>query len=122
MSDRVEVCDRQDLPAGERTVVTVNGVSIGVFNIDGEYFALLNTCGHQHGPLCEGTLIPEIEAEYTEPGTPVEETLTSDRSAIRCPWHGWTYDVRTGDHTGDTDESVPTFDTVVEDGTLYIEL
>lgn len=121
MTERVEVCDEQDIPQGDRKLVEVNGVEIGVFNVDGEYFALLNTCGHQHGPLCEGTLIPEIEAEYTQPGVPIDEELTDERSTIRCPWHGWTYDVKTGDHTGDTDESVPTFDVVAEDGTLYIE-
>lgn len=121
MSDRIEVCDQQELSPGDRTLVEANGISIGVFNIDGEYFALLNTCGHQHGPLCEGTLIPDIEAEYTQPSVPVEEKLTEDRSTIRCPWHGWTYDVKTGDHTGDEDESVPTYDVVVDDGTLYIE-
>jgi nitrite reductase/ring-hydroxylating ferredoxin subunit len=122
MSDRVAVCEATDLAPGERTIVEVNGVEIGVFNIDSEYFALLNTCGHQHGPLCEGTLIPEIEAEYTGAGVPVEETLGEDRSAIRCPWHGWTYDVRTGDHTGDEDESIPTYDVVVDEGQVYVEL
>lgn len=121
MSDRVEVCEQAELTPGDRTIAEVNGVSVGVFNVDGEYFALLNTCGHQHGPLCEGTLLPEIEAEYTEPGAPVTEKLGDDRDTIRCPWHGWTYDVRTGEHTGDTEERVPTFDVVVEGETVYIE-
>lgn len=122
MSDRVEICDRDELPPGERTIVDVEGVPIGVFNVDGELFAVLNSCGHQHGPLCEGTLLPDVEAEFTRPGEPVEERVTDERSTIKCPWHGWTYDVKTGAHTGEEDLSVPTFDVAVEGGVVYVEL
>lgn len=121
MSDRIEVCAVEELGPGERTIVEDGEVSIGVFNVEGEYYAVLNSCQHQYGPVCEGQLMPEIEAEQGEQGRHVEERLSESHHVLRCPWHGWTYDVRTGDHTGDRDIALPTFDVVAEDGTLYVE-
>jgi 3-phenylpropionate/trans-cinnamate dioxygenase ferredoxin subunit len=46
-----------EIPEGGRKLLTVAGREIGVFNIGGEYFALLNRCPHQGGELCKGTLI-----------------------------------------------------------------
>ena len=43
-----------EIPPGSRKIVDVDGRSIGVFNVGGEYFALLNRCPHQGGPLCHG--------------------------------------------------------------------
>lgn len=122
MSERVEVCPAADLGPGERRIVEAGPLSIGVFNVGGEYHALLNSCRHQHGPVCEGALMPGIIGEYREPGKRVEETLSEEAHVVRCPWHGWTYDVVTGEHTGDADISLPTFDVVSEDGVLYVEV
>lgn len=122
MSDRVEVCPADELGPGDREIVERGELSIGVFNVDGEYFAALNSCMHQYGPVCEGQLIPAIEGEYVGAGEHVEQTLSGDEHVLRCPWHGWTYDVRTGDHTGDADIRLPTFDVVVDGGVLYVEV
>lgn len=81
----------RDLPPGSRKLVTVKGRPIAVFNIKGEYFGLLNRCPHQGGSLCEGKLIGLIEA--SEPG---RYTYTREGEILRCPWHGWEFDVRTG--------------------------
>ena len=43
-----------EIPPGQRKIVDVGGRSIGVFNLQGEYFAVLNRCPHQGGPLCRG--------------------------------------------------------------------
>jgi 3-phenylpropionate/trans-cinnamate dioxygenase ferredoxin subunit len=76
---------------GTRKLVDVAGRSIGVFNVGGELFALRNRCPHQGGPLCEGRLAGFVESDgpgdirYTRPG-----------EILRCPWHAWEYDIRTG--------------------------
>lgn len=121
MSDRIEVCPADELGPGDRRVVEDGKTSIGVFNVAGEYHAMLNSCQHQYGPACEGKLIPGVEAEPGEVGERTKETLTEDEHVAVCPWHGWTYDVRTGLHTGDDSVSLPTFDVVVEDGVVYVE-
>jgi len=85
------VASVDEIPPGERKIVDVDGRSIGVFNVGGEYFALLNRCPHQGGPLCRGNTHGFLrsagvgEFHYTRAG-----------EIVRCPWHGWEYDLRTG--------------------------
>jgi nitrite reductase/ring-hydroxylating ferredoxin subunit len=88
---RYVVATVDEIQPGERKIVEVDGRSIGVFNVGGEFFALLNRCPHQGGPLCLGNTLGFLrskgvgEFEYTRPG-----------EVVRCPWHGWEYDLRTG--------------------------
>jgi nitrite reductase/ring-hydroxylating ferredoxin subunit len=88
---RYVVAEAGEIPPGGRKIVEVAGRSIGIFNIGGEFFALRNRCPHQGGPLCEGktwgALVADRPGEfhYSRPG----EILT-------CLWHGWEYDIRTG--------------------------
>lgn len=89
---RHEFCSESALPPGERLIVEIDGLSIGVFNIDEEYFALNNACPHQLAPLCKGTITGTVTAE--EVG---EYEWERDGSIIRCPWHNWEFDVRTGE-------------------------
>jgi 3-phenylpropionate/trans-cinnamate dioxygenase ferredoxin subunit len=80
-----------EIAPGSKKIVEVGGRSIGVFNVNGEYFAILNRCPHQGGPLCKGHVYGFLksgavgEYEYSRPG-----------EIVRCPWHGWEFDVRTG--------------------------
>lgn len=85
------VATRDEIPPGERKVVEVAGRSIGVFNLDGEFFALRNRCPHQGGPLCSGTL-----AGFIFSPAPGEYQYSRQGEILRCPWHGWEFDVRTG--------------------------
>ena len=85
------VATAKELPPGSRKLVEVNGREIVVFNISGEFFGVLNRCPHNGGSLCKGTLTRRITSP--EPG--VYET-PGGAELIRCPWHGWQYDVRTG--------------------------
>jgi len=119
-TDRVEVVPVDELTPGERAIVDVNGHDVGVFNVDGEYYALLNTCPHERGPVCDGSVRGILEAEWPGPGERVVESY-AETPAISCPWHGWEFDMETGKHVGDQNCVVPTFDVVAEDGTLYVE-
>ncbi len=81
----------QAIPPGFRKIVEVEGRSIGVFNIDGEFFALRNRCPHQGGPLCWGRL-----SGFPTARVPGEYRYTRKGEILRCPWHGWEFDVKTG--------------------------
>ncbi len=87
----VVVARADEIAPGGRKLVTVGGRSIGVFNVAGEYFALRNRCPHQGGPLCEGLQFAPLRAPV--PGI---YDRGADGEIIRCPWHGWEFDVRTG--------------------------
>jgi nitrite reductase/ring-hydroxylating ferredoxin subunit len=80
-----------EIPPGGVKIVDVAGRSIGVFNLDGEFFALRNRCPHQGGPLCAGQRLGAISA--TGPGA-YEHSRPGE--LVRCPWHAWEFDIRTG--------------------------
>ena len=118
---RIEVCPAETFDPGERRIVETDAFEIGVFNLDGEYHALLNNCLHQNGPVCEGGVVPKIVGEFSEPGERVEERF-ADEQVIKCPWHGWEYEIETGRLLDDEGTALPTFEVAVEDGTVYVEL
>jgi nitrite reductase/ring-hydroxylating ferredoxin subunit len=80
-----------EIPPGGRKLVTVKGRPIAVFNLGGEFFGLLNRCPHQGGSLCEGVLTGLLTSQ-----TPGDYTTTRPGEILRCPWHGWEFDIRTG--------------------------
>jgi nitrite reductase/ring-hydroxylating ferredoxin subunit len=80
-----------ELPPGTRKFLEIDGRPIAVFNVKGEFFGLLNRCPHQGASLCEGPLIGL--AQSSDPG---EIEYTKLGEIIRCPWHGWEFDIRTG--------------------------
>jgi 3-phenylpropionate/trans-cinnamate dioxygenase ferredoxin subunit len=80
-----------EIPPGERKIVEIAGRSVGVFNVDGEFYALRNTCPHQGGPLCQGRVTGFIMARV-----PGEYSYTRRGEIVRCPWHGWEFDIKTG--------------------------
>jgi len=80
-----------ELPPGSRRLVSVKGRPIVVFNLAGAFFALINQCPHQGAGLCEGELTGLITSNR-----PGEFQLSRQGEIIRCPWHGWEFDIRTG--------------------------
>lgn len=91
MANPHRVCKVSDLPPGQRTIVDIAGRSIGVFNIEGEYHALRNVCPHQLAPLCKGRI-----SGTTLPGPVGEFNYGHEGRILRCPWHGWEFDITTG--------------------------
>jgi 3-phenylpropionate/trans-cinnamate dioxygenase ferredoxin subunit len=88
---RQVVARAADVAPGQCKIVEVNGREIGVFNIGGEYFALANRCPHEGGPLCQGHIIPLIRSDR-----PGQYKLTRHNEFLRCPWHGWEFEIKTG--------------------------
>jgi nitrite reductase/ring-hydroxylating ferredoxin subunit len=80
-----------ELPPGERIIRTIAGRSIGVFNVGGEYFALRNRCPHQGAALCQGRVQGAVSAAL-----PGQFDYDAATPVLRCPWHGWEFDMRTG--------------------------
>jgi 3-phenylpropionate/trans-cinnamate dioxygenase ferredoxin subunit len=85
------VARASDIPPGSRRLVHVAGRDIVVFNLDGELFALSDKCPHRGGSLSKGKLTGLVES--SAPGT---YRYSRPGEIIRCPWHNWEFDVRTG--------------------------
>ena len=80
-----------EIGPGQRKIVEIEGVSIGVFNVGGTYHALRNRCPHQGAPLCLGSV-----KGTTLPSAPGEYVWAREGEILRCPWHGWEFDLLTG--------------------------
>lgn len=86
----------KQIPEGEHIVVEHEGKEIGVYNHEGEYYAHLNWCSHMSGPTCEGAVSGKKEASFDRATLEVEEKWCDER-VINCPWHGWQFDLETGE-------------------------
>jgi nitrite reductase/ring-hydroxylating ferredoxin subunit len=122
MSDRIRVAEAAAFEPGDRKLVTVDQQCFSVLNVDGEYYAILNQCAHDCGPVGEGAIRPLLVTEEARPGERERQHYDEDTPTITCPWHGWSYELASGDHIGVDDISLPTPDVTVEDGTVYLEL
>src|SRR5689334_22519453 len=80
-----------EIAPGGCKIVNVKGREIGVFHVNEAYFALVNRCPHEGAPLCRGRLVGLMEADR-----PGQYRLTRQGEMLRCPWHGWEFDIRTG--------------------------
>jgi len=81
-----------DLPDGSRMIADLDGLSVGLFHVGNRFYALLNRCPHQGAALCRGSLVGTIEA--AKPGQ--EYRYSSDAPLLVCPWHGWEFELATG--------------------------
>jgi nitrite reductase/ring-hydroxylating ferredoxin subunit len=85
------VCALGELPPGATRIVQVAGREIGLFNVDGRVYAVRNSCPHRAAPLCLGRL-----SGTTLPSKPYEYVYGRQGLVLRCPWHGWEFDLETG--------------------------
>ncbi len=88
---RIEIGVPDDIPDGTRKIVRIAGRSVGVFNQGGEFFALQNVCPHRGAPVCTGRLRPRIEG-----GDSLEFSYSPQDEVLKCPWHQWEFDLRSG--------------------------
>jgi nitrite reductase (NADH) small subunit len=113
-----DVCSEAELPPGSCKIVQAGGRSIGVFNVHGRYRALLNLCPHGGAPLCRGIVSGMSVA--SAPGLDVQ--WERDGEILRCPWHGWEYEIETGCTITDPPLRVKTFSVSIEDGRVVVSI
>ena len=100
----IDVCPLDELPPGTARVVPAGELTIGVYNLDGELYALEDRCSHDDGPLCEG----DWDAET---------------GVVICPRHGANFDIRTGRAlTPPAYLPVDTFPVRVGDGVIKVDV
>jgi nitrite reductase/ring-hydroxylating ferredoxin subunit/regulator of RNase E activity RraA len=111
------VAPAHEISPGGRKLVAVGGRKIVIFNLGGEFFAVSDRCPHQGGPLSQGVLTGFVSSR--EPG---EYCYSRRGEVIRCPWHSWEYDIRTGKSWCDPRRiQVRHFEVGVEAGARLVE-
>lgn len=103
-----------------RKVVAADGVEVGVFRLGGEFFAYLNRCPHLEGPVCQGKLLPLALEAVAADGTSSGRVFSKDRMNVVCPWHGFEFDIRTGEHPTDRRVRLRRVPVRVTDGEVYV--
>lgn len=107
---RVVVAPLREFPPGERRIVKAGSRSIGVFRIGDDFYAVRNRCPHQGGPLCLGRIASWVRSEG-----PGDFRTEDGPSLIACPWHGWEYDLATGQSfMGPGEKRVKSYEVSVE--------
>jgi nitrite reductase/ring-hydroxylating ferredoxin subunit len=101
MGAPTKVAEKSELNPGECKVIEVGGKTFALFNVDGTFYALDNTCLHRGGPLGEGEL---------------------EGPVVTCPWHGWRWDVTSGANANNPAVKVACFPVKVEGGSVFVEI
>ena len=102
MSKLIKVAETKDVLPGTGKVVQVEGRSVTLFNVAGNFHAIDNTCSHEGGPLVEGELCGEV---------------------ITCPWHNAQFNVKTGEAIGPPAyEGVQCFPVKVQGNDVLVEV
>ena len=96
---RTKVADVAEMGDGQARVVEVDGRSIAVFNVAGQFYAIDNLCPHRGGPLGEG----DVEGKI-----------------VICPWHAWRWDVTTGANANNPAVRVACYPVTVEAGSIFV--
>jgi nitrite reductase/ring-hydroxylating ferredoxin subunit len=110
-----EVARVDELPPGTRVIVELGGQSVGVFNVNGEFVAVLNVCPHELGPVCLGRV-----GGTTLPSPPGEYRWGREGEILACPWHGWEFDLLTGKPLFGAVPNLRRFPVTVVDGAVYV--
>ncbi|GBC75781.1 Assimilatory nitrite reductase [NAD(P)H] small subunit [archaeon HR06] len=101
MGKLIKVGSVKDIPLNTGKVIDLGDKSIALFNVNGNFYAISNVCLHRGGPLGEGELEGNI---------------------VTCPWHGWQYNVITGENVDDPELKLETYKVLVEGESLYVEI
>jgi nitrite reductase/ring-hydroxylating ferredoxin subunit len=116
-TERWPVARADEIEPGECRLVEVKNHSIGLFNVNGTFVAVLNICPHELAPVCRGRV-----GGTTLPSKPGEYRWGREGEILACPWHGWEYDLLTGKMLADERIRLRRYPVEISDGTVYIVL
>ncbi len=110
-------CSLDELPPGSRRIVKIQGREIGLFNVDGRIYAVRNSCPHRAAPLGLGRL-----SGTTLPSSPYEYRYGREGLVLRCPWHGWEFDLVTGEPLVKHGLWAKTYPAEIVDGQIVVRI
>ncbi len=113
------VAKASEFADGDRRIVNAGRREIGVFHNSGAYYAYSNTCLHQGGPACEGMMINNVVDVFAADRTYQGQTY-GDEMHFVCPWHGYEYDIKTGECVGDRKLKLRKFEVVKRGEDIFV--
>lgn len=116
----VRVASASELANGDRRIITHKELEIGVFRWDDKFYAYHNLCVHQGGPACEGLTMHKVEDVLSHDRTAHGQQFSKDEIHFVCPWHGYEYDLKTGECAADRRLKLRSFKVVERKGEIYV--
>ena len=111
-----------DYAEGDRKVVDCGEQEVGIFRIDGEFFAWHNRCAHRAGPVCQGRIMKRVIEPLAADRTIRTQEYDPSETNIICPWHGYEFNIKTGCHQGNSRIRLRKADMTIRDGEIYVRL
>lgn len=118
---RHRICALEEIADGGGVLADVGEREIGVFRRGDRLYAYDNRCIHMGGPVCSGELLGATRMELTPGGEAVRQVLDDSQPRLVCPWHGWEYDLLTGEAVHDRRLRLRAFAITVQDGIVYVD-
>jgi nitrite reductase/ring-hydroxylating ferredoxin subunit len=116
----VFVAKATQFPDGERRIVSHAGREIGVFHWQGKFYAYENLCLHQGGPACEGIMIHKVEDVIGPDRSWLGQKFSSEQIHFVCPWHGYEYNLKTGECAADRSLKLKSFEVIRRGEDIYV--
>jgi len=104
----------------DRKIIAQGDLEIGVFRVNGDFYAYENNCVHQGGPVCQGKILNKVEEVLAEDKTSKGLKFSETDVHIVCPWHGYEYNLKTGRHPGDKNVRLKPYEVKISDGEVYV--
>ena len=103
-----------------RKQLRIDGSKVVVLRVGDSFYAYENRCLHMGGPVGEGIVIGKVEAVLDDQQRVVCEKFSTEDMQLVCPWHGWAFDVSTGEFAGDKSMRLNKYETRVDGGNVYV--
>jgi len=120
MSREVLVGQRREFEGGARKITTIGDREVGVLQHDGRFYAYENRCVHQGGPVCEGRILGRVELVLADDKTVLGECFSDAETHLICPWHGYEYDLETGECATDRRLRLRRYEVVERGEEIYV--
>jgi nitrite reductase/ring-hydroxylating ferredoxin subunit len=113
------VAKATEMKDGDRRIVVDGQKEVGVFLKDGSFYAYSNYCVHAGGPACEGILVNKV-VDIINADRTYEGQKFGDEVHFACPWHGYEYDLKTGECVGDRRLKLRKYDVVQRGDDIFV--
>jgi nitrite reductase (NADH) small subunit len=110
----------EDFDDHTRRLITVDGIEVGVISYRERFYAYRNWCVHQGGPICEGMISGRVEEVVGDDGRVLGGLISDEVIHIACPWHGYVFDLETGECIVERGKRLRAYEVRERDGNVYV--
>jgi nitrite reductase/ring-hydroxylating ferredoxin subunit len=106
-----------EIPPGRHKIVPIGRHGVGVYNVNGRFYAIANYCPHEGGPLCKGRTHGQVVVDADQPGGAKE---VRDGEFLYCPWHQWGFELATGTTAVKPEWSIRTYPVHIDGDNIVV--